>query len=68
VRRAPDPKDARSYRIELTQAGQAAHDRAAELFAPVLAEVEAALKVPIAHALSVLSAIDVAVRTTNLDQ
>ncbi len=68
VRRAPDPKDARSYRIELTQPGQAAHGRAAKLFAPVLAEVEAALKLPIADALSALAAIDVAVRATKLDR
>ena len=43
VTRAPNPEDGRSYRLRLTKAGRAAHQRAGELFGPSLAAVEAAL-------------------------
>lgn len=63
ARRVPNPADARSYRIQLTAAGQAAHTAAAALFAPVLGRVEAALNSPPGQARAVLAAIDSAVRT-----
>ncbi|MBI1378258.1 MAG: winged helix DNA-binding protein [Frankiales bacterium] len=43
VTREPDPADARSYRLALTDAGRAAHRAAGELFLGVLASVEADL-------------------------
>src|SRR5450759_3128382 len=61
VRRARNPDDARSYRIQLTPAGRATHSAAAKLFAPVLAGVKAALTLPIAEALAALAAINSAV-------
>ena len=63
VRRAPNPADARSYRLELTAAGQAAHTAAAALFAPVVARVEAAQSLPPADARAVLAAVNAAVLT-----
>jgi DNA-binding MarR family transcriptional regulator len=62
ARRVPNPGDARSYRIQLTEAGMAAHGAAAELFAPVLARVESALDVGVAEARGGLAAIRDAVR------
>jgi DNA-binding MarR family transcriptional regulator len=41
--REPNPHDGRSYRIGLTTAGRRAHQRAGELFVPVLGVVERAL-------------------------
>ena len=61
VRRARNPDDARSYRIQLTPAGRATHSAAAKLFAPVFAGVKAALTLPIAEALAALAAINSAV-------
>ena len=43
VTRAPNPADARSYRLLLTEDGARAHEEAGSLFLPVLAEVEEAL-------------------------
>lgn len=43
VQRVPNPDDGRSYRLALTEAGAAAHRRAARLFAPVLDEVSTRL-------------------------
>lgn len=43
VRRVPNPDDGRSYRLELTRAGRAAHRAAGALFLPVLEQVEARL-------------------------
>lgn len=63
ARRVPHPADARSYRIQLTAAGRAAHTAAAALFAPVLGRVEATLNYPPDQARAVLAAIDSAVRT-----
>ncbi len=63
IQRAANPGDARSYRIELTAAGQAAHAAAATLFAPVLGRVEAALSMPTGQARAVLASITSAVRT-----
>lgn len=60
--RVPNPDDGRSYRIQLTTAGQSAHTAAAELFGPVLAEVHAALTVPLRQALATLADINSAVR------
>lgn len=57
ARRAPNPGDARSHRIELTEAGLAAHAAAAGFFAPVLARVELALGPGVAEARATLSAI-----------
>lgn len=68
VRRAANPADARSYRIELTAAGRAAHTAAAALFAPVLARVEAALSLPPADARAVLAAVNDAVLTATSAQ
>jgi len=62
VRRAPNPGDGRSYRIQLTGAGMAAHGAAAGLFAPVLARVESAPGVRVAEARAGLAAIREAVR------
>jgi DNA-binding MarR family transcriptional regulator len=62
ARRAPNPGDARSYRIQLTEAGMAAHGAAAELFAPVLAGVESSLGPGVAGAKAGLAAIRDAVR------
>ena len=62
VRRAPNPGDARSYRIQLTEAGMAAHRAAARLFAPVLARVESALGPGAAGARAGLAAMRDAVR------
>ncbi|MGO8958507.1 MAG: MarR family winged helix-turn-helix transcriptional regulator [Streptosporangiaceae bacterium] len=62
ARRAPNPGDGRSYRIELTAAGMAAHAAAARLFAPVLAKVESALAAEVAGARALLAAIRDAVR------
>ena len=62
ARRAPNPGDARSYRIQLTGAGMAAHGAAAGLFAPVLAKVESALDLGVAEARAGLAAIRDAVR------
>lgn len=39
VRRVPNPGDGRSYRLQLTADGRAAHLAAGELFLPVLEEV-----------------------------
>ena len=39
VRRVPHPGDGRSYRVQLTTEGRAAHLVAGELFQPVLEEV-----------------------------
>jgi len=61
VRRSPNPADARSYRIQLTPSGQAAHTAAAELFTPVLARVQAALSIPPGQARDALAAINSAV-------
>ena len=62
ARRAPNPGDARSYRIQLTEAGMAAHEAATALFAPVLAKVESALDLEVAEARAGLAAIRDAVR------
>ena len=43
VRRVPNPDDGRSYRLELTRTGRAAHRAAGALFLPVLEEVEGRL-------------------------
>ena len=43
VRRVANPDDGRSYLLELTASGRAAHRTAGELFAPVLARVTSAL-------------------------
>ena len=43
VRRAPNPDDARSYRLLLTKDGVRAHEEAGSRFLPVLADVEEAL-------------------------
>lgn len=43
VTRAANPDDGRSYRLQLTKAGRAAHRAAAELFQPVLEAVERSL-------------------------
>lgn len=61
VRRTPNPADARSYRIQLTPAGQAAHAAAGELFTPVLSRVEAALSIPPSRAHDTLAAINAAI-------
>jgi DNA-binding MarR family transcriptional regulator len=61
VRRAANPGDARSYRVELTAAGGAAHAAAASLFAPVLDRVEAALSLPTDQARATLASINAAV-------
>ena len=61
VRRVPNPADARSYRIQLTPSGQAAHTAAGELFTPVLGRVEAALSIPPGQARDALAAINSAV-------
>ena len=61
VRRARNPADARSYRIELSPSGQAAHGAAGELFTPVLGRVEAALSIPPGRARAALAAINSAV-------
>ncbi len=63
IQRAANPGDARSYRIELTAAGRAAHEAAAALFAPVLGRVQAALSLPAEQARATLAAITAAVRT-----
>jgi DNA-binding MarR family transcriptional regulator len=57
VRRAPNPGDARSYRIQLTEPGMAAHAAAAGFFMPVLARVESALGSGAAEARAVLAVI-----------
>lgn len=62
VCRTPNPGDARSYRIELTRHGHAAHSRAGELFLPVLGDVEASLGIPVSQAENVLRLIEAAVR------
>jgi DNA-binding MarR family transcriptional regulator len=41
--RVPNPKDARSYRVELTAEGRAAHLAAGNIFMPILQAVEAHL-------------------------
>jgi DNA-binding MarR family transcriptional regulator len=61
LRRAPNPADARSYRIRLSASGQAAHAAAGEQFTRVLGRVEAALSIPPGHARDVLAAINSAV-------
>jgi DNA-binding MarR family transcriptional regulator len=61
LKRAPNPDDGRSCRIQLTTAGHAAHAAAAELFGPVLAKVQAALTVPLPQALATLADINSAV-------
>jgi DNA-binding MarR family transcriptional regulator len=61
VRRSPNPADARSYRIQLSPSGQAAHAAAGELFTPVLGRVEAALSIPPGRARDALAAINSAV-------
>ena len=61
VRRVPNPADARSYRIQLTTAGLAAHAAAGAVFAPVLSKVEAALSFPPDEARAALAAINSAV-------
>lgn len=43
VRRDPNPKDRRSYRVRLTPAGRSAHRTAAALFTPALRQVTDAL-------------------------
>ncbi len=43
VRRVPNPDDGRSYRLELTRTGRAAHRAAGALFLPVLEQVEGRL-------------------------
>jgi DNA-binding MarR family transcriptional regulator len=43
VQRDADPRDRRSYRIRLTDAGIGKHEEAARLFAPVRAAVESGL-------------------------
>jgi DNA-binding MarR family transcriptional regulator len=60
--RIPNPDDGRSYRIQLTTTGQAAHTAAAKLFGPLLAKVHAALTVPLPQALATLADINSAVR------
>ncbi len=62
VRRAPNPNDARSYRVELTRSGRDAHAKAGQLFLPVLAQVEANLGVPAAEVEKVLRLVEAAVR------
>ena len=68
VRRARNPDDARSYRIQLTPTGRATHSAAAKLFAPVLAGVKAALTLPVAEAQAMLAAINSAVHIANADR
>lgn len=63
IRRAPNPADARSYRIELTSSGHEAHLRAGQLFLPVLAHVESSLGMPVSEAENVLRLIEAAVRS-----
>lgn len=46
VQQVPHPRDRRSYRITLTEAGQDAHTTAGRHFLPALAAVEAALPQP----------------------
>ncbi len=67
VRRAPNPDDARSYRIQLTEPGLAAHGAAAGFFAAVLAKVESVLGPGIAEARAGLAAIRDAVRAADGD-
>lgn len=43
ITRIPNPEDGRSYRLQLTTAGRAAHRHAGELFTPILANTESAL-------------------------
>lgn len=62
ARRVPNPADGRSYRIQLTEAGLAAHGAAAGFFAPVLARVESALGPGAAEARARLTAIRDAVQ------
>ena len=59
--RVRNPADARSYRIQLSPSGQAAHTAAGEQFTRVLGRVEAALSIPPGHARDVLAAINSAV-------
>ena len=61
VLRAPNPADARSYRIQLSDSGRAAHAAAGELLTPVLGRVEAALSIPPGQARDALAAINSAV-------
>lgn len=61
VRRVRHPGDARSYRIQLTPAGQQVHAAAVTLFRPVLGRVEAALGIPSSQARGTLAAINSAV-------
>jgi DNA-binding MarR family transcriptional regulator len=46
VVRVANPGDGRSYRLQLTAAGRAAHRAAGKLFLPVLAHVERSLEQP----------------------
>jgi DNA-binding MarR family transcriptional regulator len=64
AQRAPNPDDARSYRIELTRLGRDAHAKAGRIFIPVLAKVEANLGMPVSQAENVLRLIEAAGRAT----
>ena len=46
ISRVVNPDDGRSYRIQLTPAGRAAHRAAGKLFQPVLDQVERSLDLP----------------------
>ncbi len=48
IRRVANPQDGRSYRIQLTASGRAAHRAAGKLFQPVLDRVEHSLDLPAA--------------------
>lgn len=62
ITRIPNPEDGRSYRLQLTAAGRAAHRYSGELFTPILANTEDALgaRAETAHAqlLTLLHAVD----------
>ncbi len=62
ISRIPNAQDRRSYRLQLTAAGRAAHRLAGDLFAPILAQTEEALgehaETAPAQLLQILHAVD----------
>jgi len=63
IRRIRNPNDARSYRIELTANGRAAHVAAGRSFMPVLQDVETYLGPSTIEVREALGALDAAIRT-----
>lgn len=68
VTRTPNADDRRSYRLQLTPAGRAAHRVAGELFAPVLDRTEAVLGARSQEAQTQLFALLEAVDTIRNDR